>query len=184
MWLMKDLQKSSRSGNYQQQINQNQQTRINKGIEKRIMDKNEAVNNVGMYLEQGFHCSEAFVKGMGDLFPKIDMDCILKASTGFAGGIGMTKQNACGLLVGGVMIISSLLGRTELKYAKGEVDPKDVECQKICAEYRAKFLDALKATKCCEIRVMGYGSPEMPCSKLGKTAANIFLDVCEEHGLL
>jgi hypothetical protein len=148
------------------------------------MDRTQAVNNVSEYIKQGYHCSEAFVKGMGVLFPQIDVEYLVMTSSGFGGGVGMTKQNVCGLLVGGIMIISALMGRSELRVIKGEVDEQDAECQKICADYRARFLDNIKATRCCEIRVMGYGGTGIPCSTLARKVANIFLDVCDDYGLL
>ena len=147
------------------------------------MEKEEAIQQVGLYIEEGYHCSEAFIKGLGPLFSQIDVDNLTKYSSGFGGGLGMTKQNTCGLLAGGVMIISALLGRNELRCENKEDDEIDKRCQEICAEYRLRFLDKIKATRCCEIRVMGYGSNGIPCSTLSREMAEVFINLCEDYHL-
>jgi C_GCAxxG_C_C family probable redox protein len=93
----------------------------------------------------------------------------LRMMTGMAGGVGLTLQELCGALSGGVLIIGALHGRTT-------PDEDDSTCAQLSAEYREKFLNEFGTTCCQEIRNQGFGSGgKWPCSELVERAAGILL---------
>lgn len=101
-------------------------------------------------------------------------DQTLRMATGFSGGIGGTYQNMCGALSAGIMIISTLHGRTS-------PDEDDSFCQELVSAYRDRFAQELGSVTCHELRSMGYGSHGVePCSVLVEHAAAILLDVIND----
>lgn len=104
------------------------------------------------------------------LFGRVD-DQMQRMATGLAGGVGGTREELCGALSGGVLLIGALYGRVR----PGE---NDELCYALAARYRELFLQALGTTRCCELRASGYGSDgEIPCSVLVEKAARILLDI-------
>jgi C_GCAxxG_C_C family probable redox protein len=94
-------------------------------------------------------------------------------TTGLAGGVGRSRQEVCGALIAGVLLIGALHGRTK-------PTEDDSECQRLTAEYRERFAHELGATLCCDLRVNGYGSGgTQPCSMLVEQAARILLQVLD-----
>ena len=106
------------------------------------------------------------------LMGKVD-EQILRMMTAMGGGVGLTRQELCGALSGGVLIIGAIHGRTS-------PEEDDSLCAQLAAEYRQKFLQAFGTTKCQEIRDSGYGSDgRWPCSELVERAASILLEVLQ-----
>lgn len=102
---------------------------------------------------------------------------LVRAAGGFSGGLGNTRQELCGALSGGVMLIGALHGRTQ-------PHEDDKVCIRLSAEYRQRFLDELGASQCQSLRASGYGSGsggQQPCSELVRQAALILLDVLESE---
>jgi C_GCAxxG_C_C family probable redox protein len=95
-------------------------------------------------------------------------DQILMLTTGFAGGVGNTRQDICGALSAGVMIIGALHGR-----AQATVD--DRRCQLLAARYRERFVRAFGSTCCGELR-----QRHPSCAALVEQASRILLEVIEE----
>lgn len=96
---------------------------------------------------------------------------VLRMMTGMAGGVGLTLQELCGALSGGVLLIGAMHGRT----LPGE---DDSTCAQLAAEYREKFIRSFGATKCQEICESGYGpNSQWSCSELVERAACILLEV-------
>ena len=126
--------------------------------------------NCGELLDAGYHCSEAMLVGVGSLLYPLNPQTI-KMSTGFAGGIGSTKDGLCGALTGGVMVIGGLYGRTIPK-------AKDEKCQQLCAEYLKRFQNEFGCVKCRELKANWVGKPgQEKCVQLVERAAGILLDV-------
>jgi C_GCAxxG_C_C family probable redox protein len=69
----------------------------------------------------------------------------LRIATGFSGGLGDTREELCGALSGGVMVIGILHGRTTL-------DEDDQPAIQLAVRYRARFLQELGYTKCRKLR--------------------------------
>jgi C_GCAxxG_C_C family probable redox protein len=98
-----------------------------------------------------------------------------KIATGFAGGIGGTEQELCGLFSMSVAVISVLYGRTSQ-------EEDDQDCQELVALYRRRFLDRFGTLHCKELRESGYGSDNLePCSTLVERGARVLLEVIEEY---
>ncbi len=94
----------------------------------------------------------------------------LRMASGLAGGVGNTRQEMCGALSGGVLLIGAIHGRTNTQEDIGQ-------CWELAAQYRERFAQELGATLCCTLRASGYGPSGTPCSALVERAANILLDV-------
>jgi len=95
-------------------------------------------------------------------------------ATGLAGGLGGGKQETCGALSGGAMVIGGLYGRDgpEEDHARAW-DP--------AIRYRERFLTAFGTTRCEPLYEQvhapdGLGS----CSLVGERAARILWDVLSE----
>ena len=99
---------------------------------------------------------------------------VLKASNGFRGGIGSTKEELCGALSGGIMVLSLLNGRTDAK-------TNDDRNQVLCVEYLHRFQAEFGCTKCSELKANWVGKPgQEKCVQLVEKAAGILLDVLGE----
>jgi len=98
-----------------------------------------------------------------------------RISSGFAGGIGETEEELCGVFSMGVAVISALYGRTS-------ANEEDKECQELVAHFRQRVLDRFGTTRCSELRESGYGSENSePCSILAERGVRILVEVIEEH---
>jgi len=117
------------------------------------------------------HCSEAFVDSVGSyLFGRLD-DHFLRATTGLAGGVGGTHEGMCGGLIGGVLCIGAMYGRTQ-------ATEDDLPTRRLCTAYREAFIGDFGAELCKELRERGYGSGgDTPCSALLGRAVQLFFHV-------
>jgi C_GCAxxG_C_C family probable redox protein len=69
----------------------------------------------------------------------------LRMATGFSGGLGDTREELCGALSGGVMVIGALHGRTSL-------EEDDQPAIQLAARYRSGFLEEFGYTQCVRLR--------------------------------
>jgi len=107
----------------------------------------------------------------GNLEPR----CVRMASV-FAGGVGSGKQEMCGALSGGVMVIGGLLGRTSL-------DEDDEPALELAARYRERFLAELGATQCARVWEIVHAPAGMgSCALLVERAATMLLELLAEVG--
>jgi len=98
----------------------------------------------------------------------------IKMSSGFAGGIGSTYEDNCGIFSAGVMLIGALYGRTS-------AEQDDEDCQALVAEFRKRFMDRFETITCSELREENYGSGRKePCSILVERASQILLEVIHQ----
>lgn len=96
-------------------------------------------------------------------------------ATGFAGGIGGTEKELCGVFSMGVAVISTLYGRSS---AQGD----DQNCQELAARFRQRFLDRFGNLGCSELRESGYGADNNePCSALVERGVRVLVGVIEEY---
>ena len=136
-------------------------------------EKSIIAKKCGELLDAGYHCSEAMLVGVGSLLTPLHPQAI-RMSTGFAGGIGSTKEGLCGALTGGVMVIGGLYGRTEPK-------AKDDKCQELSAEFQRRFEEEFGCVQCAELKVKWVGKPgQERCVQLVERAAKVLLEVLEE----
>lgn len=100
-------------------------------------------------------------------------DEVVRMSTALSGGVGRSRQEMCGALSAGALLIGALYGRVQ-------VGQDDQKCLDLAARYRDRFVQELGATGCGQLRAMGYSSPDgPPCSALVQRAMLIFLDTLE-----
>ena len=112
---------------------------------------------------------------MGESYLGALTDRERRFATGFAGGIGGTEEELCGVFSMGVAVISALYGRTSEK-----VDDQD--CQELVASFRKRFLDRFGTLGCSELRESGYGADNIePCSTLVERGVRVLLGVIEEY---
>lgn len=96
-------------------------------------------------------------------------------ATGFAGGLGDIRQEICGALSGGVLVVGGLLGRTSLSQS-------DRPALDLATRYRRRFLAEFGDTQCARLREEvvyvpgGLGS----CAVLVERAAMILLELLAE----
>lgn len=97
----------------------------------------------------------------------------IQMTTGFAGGIGGSYFNNCGVFSAGVMIIGALYGRRS-------ADQDDQVCQDLAAQYQDKFQERFETLNCGNLREENYGSGGAePCSTLVERAARVLIEVLE-----
>ncbi|MCC6146545.1 MAG: C_GCAxxG_C_C family protein [Anaerolineaceae bacterium] len=141
------------------------------------MDKSEfdqVAIEAGKLDSQNHHCSESVVIAAGKyLLGEVD-PTLRKVSTAFGGGYGDTREEACGALSGGVLLIGALHGRLS-----NEED--DSACRHLVAAYYERFVQEFGAAKCRKLREKGYGIPEKPCSILISGASKLLLGVLAEY---
>jgi len=134
-------------------------------------DEARAAQRTGHLMAQGYNCSEAMMLAVGEyLLGYVDY-WQQRMACGLAYGVGCTRQELCGALSAGVLLIGAVHGRTR-------PDEDNSQCQKLVAEYRERFAQELGATLCRDLQANGYGSnEEMPCSMLVERAARILLQI-------
>ncbi|MBM4464139.1 MAG: C_GCAxxG_C_C family protein [Chloroflexi bacterium] len=107
---------------------------------------------------------------LDDLDPRF-----VRMTTGFAGGVGESKQEMCGAFSAGVMLIGALYGRNSL-------DDDDLPSQRLATRYRERFAAELGATRCGPLyeRIHAPGGPGS-CSVVVERAARILLGLLAEE---
>jgi len=87
--------------------------------EKAGMDKEQLVQEVyqrGYELEQRYYgCAQCVVGAIQDFFPL--NNAVFKAATSFSGGIASSIEGSCGVLTGGIMVLSYYFGRSREEFA-------------------------------------------------------------------
>ena len=97
-----------------------------------------------------------------------------RIASGFAGGVGGTEKELCGVFTMGVALISALYGRIT-------AEEDDQGCQDLVTSYRQRFLDRFGTLCCGELRESGYGADnDEPCSVLTERGVRVLIEVIEE----
>jgi len=138
------------------------------------MSRHVEIVTVGESIFERLHCSEAFVSTVGSyLFGSVD-ESLLRATTGFAGGVGGTHEGMCGALVGGVLCIGAMYGRASMT-------EDDQISHRLSAAYREAFINRFDVIQCKELREKGFGSGgHTPCGVLVGKAIQLFFDVLKD----
>jgi C_GCAxxG_C_C family probable redox protein len=104
------------------------------------MEEQKIKETVYKNYSNGFHCAEAIVNTIQELFPMVNKSSC-KVASGFCGGIGKCKQDVCGALSGGVIALGCIYGRE-----KGGEDINKLVF--LSSELRQFFIDEFKSTVC------------------------------------
>ncbi len=137
----------------------------------------------------GWNCSQSVLQTLQELLGVPDRG-VLKAATGFGGGIG-NQGSLCGALAGGVMALGLLYGRTE----SSQVAEKE-RTYLLCARWHDRFVEAMGNSNCREILGIDlrdtaarqkYWSNaqnrERCASRTAGTAARLLVALVEEAGI-
>ncbi|MHB0876113.1 MAG: C-GCAxxG-C-C family protein [Anaerolineae bacterium] len=117
-------------------------------------------------MRAGFVCSEAVFVAVGEqVRPDLDPS-LVRLATGFGGGIGRCRDEVCGALSGGVMVLGLLYGRE----TPAEANARCIELAKV---WREAFIERFGTSQCRPIydRVRQPGGPGTCAGVAGETAA-------------
>jgi len=135
--------------------------------------KNIIMENARAYLNADWHCSEGILLAVGEHYLGEINPGVLRSSTAFAGGVGGTNEELCGALAGGLMVISTLYGRTDARTS-------DERCMDLAAAYRARFLEHFGHIRCADLKEHWIGKKgNETCAELVADAAGVLVDVLE-----
>ena len=128
-------------------------------------------------LELGLHCAEVISKTILEIFSGKPHPEVIKAASGFGGGIGGSSKELCGAFSGGIIALGALLGREN-----GGDDLSD--CGALTKKFKKKFVDEFGSLN-CQTLLEGFSEQENPigCVKLTANAAVILADLLNELGL-
>ena len=106
---------------------------------------------------------------LGELDPRM-----VRISTPFGGGVAGTKEEMCGALSGGLMVIGALHGRVNLSDSEDEV-------RRMAVSYRERFAAAMGDTICGPIYEQYHSLDEAGlCAPVVERAAGMLLDLLDE----
>ena len=141
-------------------------------------------------------CSQAVVGAFKKVFGGISDD-VFKATTGLAGGVGLTG-NTCGALLGGVILLSAFLGREYEDFP--DPDGKRFDSFRLSKKLVERFDSEYGSAKCQDIqtKIMGRhydiwterdaflaaGGHDDKCPSVCANGARWTLEILTEEGLL
>ena len=101
-------------------------------------------------------CGQCVIAALQDAFG-IRNDDIFKAGTGLAGGGGRATDGSCGSYVGGIMVLSSLVGRERDNFA----DPECIRFRTmdLCLKFHDRFIREYGSVVCRDIQTKVMGRP-------------------------
>jgi C_GCAxxG_C_C family probable redox protein len=101
-------------------------------------------------------CSQCVVVAVQDTLGIRD-DAVFKASTGLAGGIGLSGIGPCGAISGGVLVLSQLAGRERSNMA----DPENVRFKSydLAKKLVDAYLHEFGAIACRDVQIKKFGRP-------------------------
>jgi C_GCAxxG_C_C family probable redox protein len=111
------------------------------------------------------------VVAVGGLYLDPVPDLLVRASCPFGGGV-CDRQELCGALSGGVMVLGALWGRNKAGVNDDFVN--DLACQ-----FRRRFLARCGHTQCAPIHDSSWRSQEMGCARVIRASAEILIDLIE-----
>lgn len=118
------------------------------------------------HYQSGLHCAEVISKALLETFSGKAPPEVIKAASGFGGGIAGSTQELCGAFTGGVIALGALLGRDN----PGE-DLRD--CGTLTKEYKSRFLSQFGSLRCMDILDGFGGENPLACVKLTAEASEI-----------
>nr|MBC7245237.1 C_GCAxxG_C_C family protein [Chloroflexota bacterium] len=103
---------------------------------------------------------------------------VVKMASTLAGGLGGTRQELCGALNAGVMIIGALYGRTR----PGE---DEAVARELAARFRERFLTTFGTTQCAPIRARFETTGKSGfCAPVAEQAVLLLCTVLSEQGIV
>ncbi len=135
----------------------------------------EANKKAFEYHKSGFHCAEAVLKAIVEIYGNGSSRDIPKIATAFGGGIGRTKHEICGAITGGIMAIGFLSGRSE-------PGADWTEASEMAAKLKQQFVHEHGTTNCGAL-LATFGPQEnmMRCKQLSGEVAGMLADILDER---
>lgn len=135
-----------------------------------MTDNHEQITDeIGRLMNSGFNCAESIILVVGAEAIEDFDPSMCKLVTGFRGGFGCTKEELCGALSGGAVIVGALHGRTDPTVSMARSDT-------LLTDYRQQFIERF-GTTCC--RTICEGS--IPCTQVVQEAAVMLLSLLNGH---
>lgn len=137
-----------------------------------------AKGQAGQYFKSGYNCAEAVLRSFLDIARLPADEAVLRATTGFGGGIGHAGC-VCGALAASVMAIGMLTGRIE------PTQSRQVSYE-LAAEFHQKFQDRFGGTCCRGLNPHPFETREhlVNCIKITGNSAALLAGFLQEKGLL
>ncbi len=138
------------------------------------MDAKEIRKQTYRYFESGYACAEVVSRTILDLFSETPRPEVVRAASGFNGGIGGTQEELCGAFTGGILVLGSLLGRS----APGE-SLKDLGA--LSRQFKTAFVKEFGSLSCPHL-FKGFIEQNEPfgCVKLTAKATVLVADILRE----
>ena len=117
----------------------------------------EKAYELGFEYEKTYRgCSQCAIAAIHDTL-NIRDDSVFKAGTGLAAGGGLTGVGVCGGYVGGIMVISQLLGRERSNFA----DPEKVRFKSftLARKFLEQYVQEFGSIICRDIQMHRFGRP-------------------------
>ncbi|MBP7461491.1 MAG: C_GCAxxG_C_C family protein [Candidatus Delongbacteria bacterium] len=138
------------------------------------MDERTIREMVVKNYEQGFHCAESILNTICELNSK-DPAPFTRVVSGLRGGVGKCRQDICGALSGGAVVLGVLYGRDQ----GGENIDRMVE---MTAEFRQRFIREFTTTVCQKVIENWQARPEyQSCRDVTAKASQILQNLIEEN---
>ena len=127
------------------------------------------------YHVSGFHCAEAVLKAILEIYGSESYQDIPGLASAFGGGLGKTQQEMCGALAGAFIAIGGLLGRSQPGADWTEVSD-------IASELRRRFVEIHQTTQCAALlEKFGTQIKSSHCKKLSGEVAGMLASLLEER---
>ena len=117
----------------------------------------ETAYSLGFEYEKTYRgCSQCVIAAIQDTLDIRD-DNVFKAATGLAGGGGLTGIGVCGGYVGGVMVLSQLLGRERSSFD----DPEQIRYKSfgLTRKFLEEYIRELGSIICRDVQTIRFGRP-------------------------
>ena len=139
-------------------------------------NRQEILDYARKVYNRGHHCSEAVAITIGDYYMAKTPEIIVRASCPFGGGVGGCRQELCGVVGGGTLILGALMGRLS-------PDEDDDDLYEMVCRFRDGFIEAYGTTQCEPVR---DSMPEMDkrCLPVVVKGVEILLDLLDETELV
>lgn len=115
----------------------------------------EKAYELGFKYEKEYRgCGQSLVGAVLDTL-EVESNVVFKASTGFAGGIGVLGDGSCGAYVGGVLLLGLHVGREKSNFA----DPSKIRWNTyaLVKKYHDKFIGKYGNVTCRDIQCKIFG---------------------------
>lgn len=139
------------------------------------MDEKNTKKRAYIHFQSGLHCAEVISQTVLETYSPEAHSEVVRAASGFGGGIGGSTRELCGAFTGGIMTLGYLTGRR---------NPGDslVDCGRLIETYREEFLEAFGSLNCPTL-LKGFPEQEkgISCARMTARATVLLTEIIEAH---